>query len=495
MSPGPDVKQEHSPGPMSKSNGQRKGVKSPPSPGSHGGQIEHQQDNEEGVNLQNSSEEDSDERILVPSRRMRRIRETDAEIEAGSSHEEDWRGRKESSAATGKVKALTRKRRRNSISDDEENVSFEENWESSEGNKERRRRQRKIMDEIGSSPRPKSKKRSAGKSRPGANVEGKRKTNVKEVVQDTEDDESVDGNDAHSRRKRTAVKGKRKEVEDESPEIYDEYWDKQDEEELQNGWSERDKELMKKFNVSSESALWKKCFSRFGMSPLELLGSIPVDTSSNTMEEEDWKHDIWAHNFCVEFGSIICCPISTDRPEYLCYVFRYVLFLRVGEREGFGKPKKSSIGGHRNRGIVERLKADSKYQVDEEALNSALDEYLGIDKAPYMEFLEDLKLIFRTTKTTVKKTSIGGLIKDDMVKIITAWNTHAGQTLGLKTMAEYRKEWDDKLKGRASKDTGKKSGRSAMEGEKKKCVLNQLRIAKREEHVARQQNDEDEGEE
>ena len=224
------------------------------------------------------------------------------------------------------------------------------------------------------------------------------------------------------------------------------------------------------------------------MPPPKLIGKVPVDTSSNNTkpENEDSKHDIWSQDFCVQFGNIICCPAFTDRPEYLRYLLELVLFLPLGDGKGFKKPSKKSMSSHRNRDIIDELKLESEHPVDEKALNKVLDKQLGLDQPPHTKFLDELRTVMKAKKQTAKKQTLLGLIKKDMMDIIAAWDKYAEGGVGLKSMKEYREEWEEKIKGRTSTaDPAKKYTSQAVEELKKEWVLSQRRAAIRRRRIAK----------
>lgn len=127
------------------------------------------------------------------------------------------------------------------------------------------------------------------------------------------------------------------------------------------------------------------------------------------------------------------------------------------------------------------IKAKSKHPVDEEALNSTLDEQFGPDKPPHLEFL---KVLRRTVKK--KKQKVLGLYKGDSISIVDAWDKYVASPAGagLKSMGEYREEWEGKLKGRSStEDRTKKYTKEAIEKFKKEWILSQRRTAIRKRRI------------
>jgi hypothetical protein len=280
------------------------------------------------------------------------------------------------------------------------------------------------------------------------------------------------------------AKGKQKEVMEDSESpitslvVYDEYWNEEDEEELQEGWSEEDGKLVKK--DETEVALWKKTLNLFRQPPQELLGTVPVDTSLNKKSGSE-ENKNWPHDFCIQLGNVVCCVAFKDRPEYFRYVLRLVLALRLGPSKGFKEPSKKSMNAQRNRKIIEGLKGKSRYRVDEEALNTTLNEQLGPDLPPHTEFLKEL----RKTVGKTKQNRLG-LIKSDLVSIIKAWDTYAegAKALGLMSMVEYRKDWDEKIKGLTSTENpAKKYSTVAIEDLMKDRILAQRRAAIRQQRV------------
>ena len=292
--------------------------------------------------------------------------------------------------------------------------------------------------------------------------------------------------DYRTTKESVVAKGKQKEVIEDSespiipPVLYDEYWDEEDEQELQEGWSEEDDKLLKK--GETEIALWKKTLNIFRQPPQELLGAITVDTSGNKKEgNKDWPHD-----FCIQLGNVVCCVAFKDRPEYLRYVLRLTLSLRLGLSKGFKEPSKKSMSAQRNRKITEGLNAKLELPIDEkieEALNVTLNEQLGPDLPPHMDFLKVLRKIVRKTKQDCL-----GLIKSDLANIINAWDTYAegAKAQGLMSMVEYRKDWDERIKGRTSTENpAKKYSTVAIKGLMKDRILAQRRAAIREQRIER----------
>lgn len=246
--------------------------------------------------------------------------------------------------------------------------------------------------------------------------------------------------------------------------VFDRYWTERDEQKLSLAFAASSHRELSRRISAPEEVLWKRAFSLFNMNPYELLpAGVKVDTSRNDRlfvaniadadEDGGFVNTNWAVDVCRLFSDILCCTAFKGKLDYLRYILRYVLFLRVG----LAKPSDDSIQ-QRGKDLVKSIKELVGPGVDEEKLTKLVEDSVGEDKIPHPLFLAKLRL-----KVKLEEDGIPGLIKQDFTAIKAAWDAYVDDpdsSISLKKIADYAQLWKERHGKISATPTGREKYRS-----------------------------------
>jgi hypothetical protein len=334
----------------------------------------------------------------------------------------------------------------------------------------------------------------------------KKKSTSRRDMEDDEDDLSSNGGMSaplFSPPPSAAIKPRKKaskqvnEYDHAPKDIFDDIWTERHERTLRSQWS-RENDLILDATCEAEVSLWKKSYQMFGLAPMDLLPEgIHVDLSlnnaiadpenTNLEDDQGLENPNWPQDFCVAFSQVVCCEAFKDRLDFLHYVLKYALHVRLGSANGFKKPNSSRLAIQRNNKILVEFSrlADSNAIAEfnkisgepiEEILKLALNTSIGTDEPPHKIFFADWMQDAGGLKYFQEQK---GLIKRDLVNIITAWDTYAAKSKSrLCTMADYAKLWNDEHTKASHTLTGSQKYHTAdIFALKKEWILRGRRIA------------------
>jgi hypothetical protein len=185
---------------------------------------------------------------------------------------------------------------------------------------------------------------------------------------------------------------------------------------------------------------------------LSLNNAIADPENNDLADDQGLENTNWPQDFGVAFSQVVCCEAFKNKLDFLRYVLKYDLHTRLGSANGFRKPNSSHLAIQRNNKILAEFSrlADSNAiaefnkisrELIEEVLKLALNTSIGTDNPPHKTFFTDW---VQTAGDLKYFQGQKGLIKRDLVNIITAWDSYAAKSKSrLGPMADYAALWND----------------------------------------------------
>jgi hypothetical protein len=231
---------------------------------------------------------------------------------------------------------------------------------------------------------------------------------------------------------------------------YNEYWSEAKEKRLRREWSADDDFIIEK-SYEDEKALWRKTtkiFRRVAPDLIEAdIGVAPGGYISNPQTKTKWqKNPNWSQKFCVAMGTIVCLPFWRQKPEFLQYVLRKALHLRVGSDDPRAPKIKSGANIYVDPldRIVKQVKDEGIVEDDSlPLLRKIIEKEISLEKTPeHWKFHEYLKKVVKKGKHVTNKEDSCKLQLCDLESIQQAWNLYnETEKLQLPTMVQYRDQF------------------------------------------------------
>ena len=233
--------------------------------------------------------------------------------------------------------------------------------------------------------------------------------------------------------------------------VYNEHWSKAQEKRLRRAWSKDDDFLIEK-SYEDEKALWRKTTKLFSRAAPDLIeadiGVSPGRAISNPTTGKKWtKNPNWSQQFCNSMGIIVCLPYWRQKPEFLQYVLRKALHLRVGSDDPRA-PKLTPTPNIYVDPLLDRIEEKIRDTgiVEEDQLpflREIIGQEISLEKTPeHWKFQEYLKDVDKKGARVTASEDSCKLQVCDLDNIQDAWELYNKKNkLQLPTMVQYRDQF------------------------------------------------------